>query len=77
MRMHDHNIAWFLALSMAIHAALLLAYHPAMPEIGHAGHIVRLSVERAGSHSTAAASDASRETPEKAAAPAVPEALLQ
>ena len=65
------NIAWFLALSMAIHAVLLLAYRPAMPKIGHTGHIVQLSVERAGTQGTAAMPDASTRTPENAAEPAV------
>ena len=73
MRMPGHNIAWFLALSVAIHTVLLLAYHPALPEIGHAGHIVQLSVERAGSHSSAAVPEASKRTPEIAEEPDVPE----
>ena len=51
MNTSGHNFAWFLALSMAAHATLLLAYRPGMPEIGHAGHTVQLSVERAGSRS--------------------------
>ena len=71
--MPGHNIAWFLALSVAIHTVLLLAYHPALPEIGHAGHIVQLSVERAGSHSSAAVPEASKRTPEIAEEPDVPE----
>ncbi len=68
--MPRHNTAWFLAMSLAIHALLLMAYHPALPEIGHAGHVVQLSVERAGSHSTATAADTSTGTPEKTAEPA-------
>ena len=68
MKMPGLNIAWFLALSMAAHAVVLLAYKPAAPDIGHSGHIVRLSVtERAGSRSAASAAPAhpagSREAP--------------
>jgi protein TonB len=69
--MPGFNIAWFLALSMAIHAALLLTYRPAMPEIGHAGHIMQLSVERAGSHSAAPPSPTNR--PDSAPEPAIRE----
>ena len=59
MKMPALNLAWFLALSMATHATLLLAYRPAAPDIGNTGHVVRLSVtERAGSRSAAPAAPA-------------------
>jgi protein TonB len=68
--MPDHNIAVFLALSVAAHVALLLAYEPATPEIGHSGHIVQLSVtERAGHRSAAAAAPAPAAEPPPAASP--------
>lgn len=66
------NIAWFLALSMAAHAALLLAYKPAAPDIGNTGHIVRLNVtDRSGSRSAAPAA------PAQTAADAVPDAATR
>lgn len=70
MKMPDHNIAVFLVLSVAAHVALLLAYEPATPEIGHSGHIVQLSVtERAGHRSATAAAEAPAAGPPPATPP--------
>jgi len=40
----SHNIKWFLALSVAVHAAALVSWPPPAPRVGNAGQVLLLAV---------------------------------
>lgn len=50
MKLQGYNLAWFLTLSVAAHAGLLLVPAADLPEVGDSGQVLRLSMaEQAGS----------------------------
>jgi len=40
----SHNIKWFLGLSVALHAAVLVAWPPPAPRVGNSGQVLLLAV---------------------------------
>ena len=42
--MISHNIKWFLALSVTVHAAALVAWPPPAPRVGNSGQVLLLAV---------------------------------
>ena len=42
--MISHNIKWFLGLSVAVHAAVLVTWPPPAPRVGNAGQVLLLAV---------------------------------
>ena len=42
--MISHNIKWFLGLSVAVHAAVLVSWPPPAPRVGNAGQVLLLAV---------------------------------